>query len=94
MSNKYDNEAAPQGHVPVDRRRFLKVASTSGFTVAAMAGTAGTLFSPAAVAQIAREEDERKNAAKHVMTIATAYALGSSRSYPILQRELKENIQN
>jgi TRAP-type C4-dicarboxylate transport system substrate-binding protein len=94
MSNKFDNEAAPQGHVPVDRRRFLKVASTSGFTVAAMAGTAGTLFSPAAVAQIAREEDERKSAAKHVMTIATAYALGSSRSYPILQRELKENIQN
>jgi TRAP-type C4-dicarboxylate transport system substrate-binding protein len=94
MSNKFDNEATPAGHVPVDRRRFLKVASASGFTVAAMAGTAGVLFSPAAVAQIQREEDERKKAAKHVMTIATAYVLGASRSYPILQRELKENIQN
>ena len=94
MSKKFDTETTPQGHVPVDRRRFLKVASTSGFTVAAMAGTAGALFSPSAVAQIQREEDERKKAAKHVMTIATAYVLGASRSYPILQRQLKENIQN
>lgn len=94
MSKKFDTEMAPEGHVPVDRRRFLKVATTSGFTVAAMAGTAGALFSPSAIAQIQREEDDRKKAAKHVMTIATAYVLGASRSYPILQRQLKENIQN
>ncbi len=28
------------------------------------------------------------------MTIATAYVLGASRSYPIMQLDLKENIQN
>lgn len=94
MSNQLDKDAVPAGQVPVDRRRFLQVATSSGFTVAAMAATAGALFSPAAIAQIQREEDARKKAAKHVMTIATAYVLGASRSYPILQREFKENIQN
>jgi TRAP-type C4-dicarboxylate transport system substrate-binding protein len=28
------------------------------------------------------------------MTMATAYVLGASRSYPIMQLDLKENIQN
>jgi TRAP-type C4-dicarboxylate transport system substrate-binding protein len=28
------------------------------------------------------------------MTLATAYVLGASRSYPIMQLDLKENIQN
>ena len=28
------------------------------------------------------------------MTVATAYIIGASRSYPILQLDLKENIQN
>ncbi|MDP3033267.1 MAG: TRAP transporter substrate-binding protein [Rhodocyclaceae bacterium] len=77
-----------------ERRRFLKVAGTSGFTVAALAGTGGMLFSPAAIAQVGREEEERQKAAKHTMTIATAYMLGASRGYPILQRDFKENIQN
>ena len=35
-----------------ERRRFLKVAGTSGFTVAALAGAGGTLFSERAVAQL------------------------------------------
>jgi len=78
----------------VARRQFLKVAQASGFTVAAMASVGGALFSPAAVAQTRKEEDEREKAAKHTMTIATAYQLGASRSYPILQRDFKENIQN
>jgi hypothetical protein len=39
-------------------------------------------------------ESEREAAAEHVMTIATAYILGASRSYPIMQLDLKENIQN
>jgi TRAP-type C4-dicarboxylate transport system substrate-binding protein len=47
-----------------------------------------------AVAQTAKEESEREAAAEHVMTIATAYILGASRSYPIMQLDLKENIQN
>lgn len=76
------------------RRRFLKVASTSGFTAAVMAGTGGALLSGAASAQVAKEEADREKGAKVNMTIATAYVLGASRSYPILQRQFKENIQN
>jgi TRAP-type C4-dicarboxylate transport system substrate-binding protein len=59
-----------------------------------VAGAAGTLWSDVAVAQTAKEESEREAAAEHVMTIATAYILGASRSYPIMQLDLKENIQN
>jgi len=77
-----------------ERRRFLKIAGSSGFTVAALAGTGGTLFSESAVAQTGNEEMQRQKAAKYEMTIATAYILGASRSYPILQRQFKENIQN
>lgn len=81
-------------HVAEERRRFLKVAGTSGFTVAALAGASGALFSERAVAQTGNEEQQRQKEAKYTMTIATAYVLGASRSYPILQRQLKENIQN
>ena len=45
------------------------------------------------MAQTAKEEREREKAAAHTMTIATAYILGASRSYPI-KADLKENIQN
>lgn len=86
-------EESPRTHVE-ERRQFLRVARQSGFTVAAMAAAGGTLFSGAAVAQSRKEEDDREKAAKHVMTIASAYQLGASRSYPILQRDFKENIQN
>ena len=77
-----------------ERRQFFRVARASGFTVAALAGAGGALFSPSAVAQVRKEEEERQKAAKHTMTIASAYQLGASRSYPILQRDFKENIQN
>ena len=73
-----------------ERRNFLKV----GFTAAVVAGAAGVLWSDEAVAQTAREESEREAAAEHTMTLATAYVLGASRSYPIMQLDLKENIQN
>ena len=77
-----------------ERRNFLKLTSTGGFTAAMVAGGAGMLWSDAAVAQTAQEEREREKAAEHTMTLATAYVLGASRSYPILQLDLKENIQN
>ena len=78
----------------LERRNFLKLAGAGGFTAAVMAGAAGMLWSKEAVAQTAKEERERQAAAEHTMTIATAYVLGASRSYPILQLDLKENIQN
>jgi TRAP-type C4-dicarboxylate transport system substrate-binding protein len=78
----------------IERRNFFKLTAAGGFTAAVMAGAAGTLWSTEAVAQTAKEESEREKAADHVMVIATAYVLGASRSYPILQLDLKENIQN
>ena len=77
-----------------ERRNFLKLAGTGGFTAALVAGAGGMLWSDAAVAQTAAEEREREAAADHVMTLATAYVLGASRSYPIMQLDFKENIQN
>jgi TRAP-type C4-dicarboxylate transport system substrate-binding protein len=76
------------------RRNFLKLTGTGAFTAALVAGAAGTLWSTQAVAQTAKEEQDRQAAAEHVMTIATAYVYGASRSYPIMQLDLKENIQN
>ncbi len=76
------------------RRNFLKLTASGGFTAAMVAGAGGMLWSTQAVAQTANEEREREKAAAHVMTIATAYVMGASRSYPIMQLDLKENIQN
>ena len=77
-----------------ERRRFFSVASTFGFTVATLAVTGGVLMSDDAVAAISKEERKREKGAKHKMIIATAYVLGSSRSYPIMQLDFKENLQN
>lgn len=77
-----------------ERRNFLKLAGTGSFTAALVAGAAGTLWSTEAAAQTAKEEREREKAAAHTMTLATAYVQGASRSYPIMQLDLKENIQN
>ncbi len=76
------------------RRNFLKLAGTGSFTAAMVVGAGGMLWSDAAVAQTANEERDRAAAAVHTMTLATAYVLGASRSYPIMQLDLKENIQN
>lgn len=77
-----------------ERRNFLKLAGMGSFTAALVAGAAGSLWSTEASAQTANEERDREAAAEHVMTIATAYVLGATRSYPIMQLDLKENIQN
>ncbi len=77
-----------------ERRNFLKLTATGGFTAAMVAGGAGMLWSSEAAAQSANEERDREKAAEHTMTIATAYVLGASRSYPLMQLDFKENIQN
>ncbi len=78
-----------------ERRRFLSISKKFGFTAALVAGASGSLlFSEEAAAATAKEEKEREKAAKHKMTIATAYVLGATRSYPIMQLDFKENIQN
>ncbi len=77
-----------------ERRRFLQLAGTAGFTVAVVAAAGGTLMSTEASAQTATEEKDREAAAKHVITVATEYTIGTTRSYPMMQLDLKENIQN
>ncbi|RCW82808.1 TRAP-type C4-dicarboxylate transport system substrate-binding protein [Paracoccus lutimaris] len=76
------------------RRNFMKLAGAGGFTAAVMASAAGMLWSTEAAAQMANEERDREKAAEHVMTLATAYVMTADRSYPIMQLDLKENIQN
>ncbi len=77
-----------------ERRNFLKLTGRGAFTAAMVAGAAGTLWSEEAVAQTAKEEKERKKVAEFTLNLATAYVIGASRSYPIIQLDLKENIQN
>ena len=78
----------------LERRNFMKLAGAGSLTAAAVAGAAGTLWSSQAAAQTAKEEAEREKAADHIMTVATAYVLTADRSYPIMQLDFKENIQN
>ncbi len=78
----------------LERRRFLELTGKIGFTTALVAAGTGLLMSNSAVAQTKNEEDDRKKAAKYEMIIATAYILGATRGYPLMQLDLKENIQN
>lgn len=79
----------------ISRRDFLRLTKKYGLTAALVAtGGSTLLLSEAAVAATAKEESSRKKAAKYTMTIATAYIIGASRSYPIMQLDFKENIQN
>ncbi|MEQ9040031.1 MAG: TRAP transporter substrate-binding protein [Silicimonas sp.] len=77
-----------------ERRNFLKLATTGSFTAALVAGAGGMLWSSEAAAQTAQEEREREAAADHVMTLATEYVIGTTRSYPMMQLDVKENLQN
>ncbi len=77
-----------------ERRNFLEISSKFGFTAAVVAATAGTLWSRPAAAQTAKEEKERQDAAKFTMTVATAYRIGTTRAYPMMQLNVKENVQN
>ena len=77
-----------------ERRNFLKLSAGGSFTAAMVAGAGGMLWSYEAAAQTANEERDREKAAEHKLILATAYVIGASRSYPIMQLNLKENIQN
>jgi TRAP-type C4-dicarboxylate transport system substrate-binding protein len=77
-----------------DRRRFMELSAKFGFTAAVVAFGSGVLGSTEAVAKVANEEKERQKSAKYKMNVATAYILGASRTYPIMQLDFKENVQN
>src|SRR3546814_16910692 len=77
-----------------ERRAFFSAAKRYGATTALVALGANSLFSEAALAQTAAEEKERQASAKETMTVATEYRIGTTRSYPEMQLNVKENIQN
>lgn len=77
-----------------ERRNFIKLATAGSFTAAMVTGAAGMLWSDEAAAQSSAEERERQAAADYTMTLGTAYVLGATRSYPLMQLDMKENIQN
>jgi TRAP-type C4-dicarboxylate transport system substrate-binding protein len=78
----------------IDRRRFLKLVRNYGYTAVAVTVVGAPFFSEEAVAQTAREEGAREKAAKARMNLATEYVIGTTRYYPIMQLNFKENIQN
>jgi len=78
----------------MDRRRFFQLTGAYGFTAVAVAGASMPFLSEEAVAQSAKEESERQNAAKATMILATEYVVGATRYYPLMQLNFKENIQN
>ena len=78
----------------MDRRRFIQLTKAYGLTAVALTGASTAFFSEEAVAQTAKEEKERQSAAKSTMNLATEYIIGATRYYPIMQLNLKENIQN
>lgn len=94
MEKNMDKRTDSCDPVSLERRQFFRLTARYGFTAAVVAASAGTLMSQQAVAQTADEERERQAAAKTTMTIATEYRLGATRWYPLMQLNLKENIQN
>jgi TRAP-type C4-dicarboxylate transport system substrate-binding protein len=88
------NDHSKDREINQDRRQFLRAVRQYGFTTAVIGVAGGSLFSSEAMAQSNQEEREREKAADHTMTIGTAYVLGASRAYPIMQLSFKENIQN
>ena len=95
MSEKMHNDNETQSTKTIDRRRFMELTAKFGFTAAAIAMTTGIVGSREAhAAKVSNEEKNRKKAAKYTMNVATGYMLGASRSYPIMQLDFKENIQN
>jgi TRAP-type C4-dicarboxylate transport system substrate-binding protein len=89
-----DKDSKQTGLTSTERRRFLKLSAGVGVTAAMVALSKGALGSEEASAQVVRKEAELKAAATYSMILGTAYAPGVSRSYPIMQLDFKENIQN
>lgn len=90
MSNDRDERELKSA----ERRRFFELSGKFGVTAALAVAAAGTLGSGEAAAQTAREEQDREKAAKTTIVLATEYPVTADRSYPIMQLNLKENIQN
>jgi TRAP-type C4-dicarboxylate transport system substrate-binding protein len=94
MDITMEKDSKQTGLTSTERRRFLKLGAGFGVTAAMVALSKGALGSEEASAQVVRQEAELMAASEHSMILGTAYAPGVSRSYPIMQLDFKENIQN
>ena len=63
----------------MDRRRFMQLTRTYGYTAVAVTALGGAFFTEEAVAQTAKEEKRRQKAAKSTMNLATEYVIGATR---------------
>jgi TRAP-type C4-dicarboxylate transport system substrate-binding protein len=89
-----EKDCKKTGLTSTERRRFLKLSAGFGFTAAMVALSEKAFGQEQATDLVVRKEAELKAAAEHTMILGTAYALGVSRSYPIMQLDFKENLQN
>jgi TRAP-type C4-dicarboxylate transport system substrate-binding protein len=95
MTEEMRTENETKSVSKIDRRRFMELTAKFGFTAAAIAMTTGIVGTREAhAAKVSNEEKERKSAAEFTMNVATGYILGASRTYPIMQLDYKENVQN
>ena len=78
----------------LSRRNLFKLAGKGAFTAAMVAGAAGTLWSGQAVAQTAGRGRGPRGGGRSYYGCCDSVRNGASRSYPIMQLNLKENIQN
>ncbi|RED13062.1 TRAP transporter substrate-binding protein [Pontivivens insulae] len=77
----------------LERRNFLKMIGTSGFTAAVMAATGGMLWSEEAMGQTAAADEEARANAEHIMLVGTAYRIDQNISFPIMQAAFKNNVE-
>ncbi len=77
-----------------ERRDFIETTAKLGFTAAILSAAGCLTVSCKEIAAVLEDEKKSEKQAKVIMYIATAYRLGASRSYPIMQLDFKENIQN
>ena len=94
MTNQVEMNDEKRELETLERRNFLLGSAKFGLTTAAVVAGAGTLASSDAMAITAKEEKERKKAAKFEMILGTQSTLGSSRGMAAMQLDFKENIQN
>lgn len=86
-----DGDGSPQSET---RRNFMAVSAVFGTSAALAAAGAGALVSREAAAQSASEDQTIRDNAEYSMVLATAYRVGTTRSYPMMQLHFKENLQN
>lgn len=92
--NLFKEGMSQDGLTSPARRSFMGAVGRFGFTTALVGLVGNLLGSEEAMADLQHEEQDRQAAAEQTIVMATEYIVGASRSYPIMQLNLKENIQN